>query len=265
MDADDTSSATFSRRRSDASISASISPAAASPRGRGPRRVRPCPPASRGVPERPLLPSRPFPPARPPPREEEAPRRPEPTAKRAAAATATARMNPFSLAAALARRRETRRFARKRATATAGAGREGSETARTETARSSADPEPATVRGLRPPAAIRSRFERVGAAWRRVVGWCALPEFSAAVAALAASGAKDTSSRPTRVEEANAAHASPGRGWRWWRARRRFDPSPRRTPPIDRRPRTKPTVVQHYGFAGRARRRRGDIIPNART
>ena len=110
-------------------------------------------------------------------------------------------------------------------------GARGSETARTETARSSTDPEPATVpeslattvpeslaftvpESLAPPTPDSNSDSNASAPLRRRVRVdlvSALPEFSAAVAAaLAASGAKGYLVAPDEeVEEANAAHASP--------------------------------------------------------
>ena len=249
MDADDERPPRRSLgERSDASISASISPAAASPRASATLVASPSrtPPASRGVPEAPPSPTSPL--VAPVPVRAPAPARrggatspkaPSPPAKRAAAATATARMNPvLAREAALARRRrDAARRPEKRATnATAKRdGARGSETARTEPERKSVDvraiaegrpstdPEPATVpeslattvpESLAPPTPDSNSDSNASAPLRRRVRVdlvSALPEFSAAVAAaLAASGAKGYLVAPDEeLEEANAAHASP--------------------------------------------------------
>ena len=242
MDADDERPPRRSLgERSDASISASISPVAASPRASATLVASPSrtPPASRGVPEAPPSPVAPVPVRAPAPARRggaTSPKAPSPPAKRAAAATATARMNPvLAREAALARRRRDaalrpeKRFATKATAKREGA--RGSETARAETARSSTDPEPATVpeslattvpeslaftvtESLAPPTPDSNSDSNASAPLRRRVRVdlvSALPEFSAAVAAaLAASGAKGYLVAPDEeVEEANAAHASP--------------------------------------------------------
>ena len=225
MDADDERPPRRSLgERSDASISASISPAAASPRASATLVASPSrtPPASRGVPEAPPSPVAPVPARAPAPARRggaTSPKAPSPPAKRAAAATATARMNPvLAREAALARRRRDAALRPEKRATKATAKREGargSETARTETARSSTDPEPATVpESLAPPTPDSNSDSNASAPLRRRVRVdlvSALPEFSAAVAAaLAASGAKGYLVAPDEeVEEANAAHASP--------------------------------------------------------
>ena len=225
MDADDERPPRRSLgERSDASISASISPAAASPRASATLVASPSrtPPASRGVPEAPPSPVAPVPVRAPAPARRggaTSPKAPSPPAKRAAAATATARMNPvLAREAALARRRRDAALRPEKRATKATAKREGargSETARAETARSSTDPEPATVpESLAPPTPDSNSDSNASAPLRRRVRVdlvSALPEFSAAVAAaLAASGAKGYLVAPDEeVEEANAAHASP--------------------------------------------------------
>ena len=225
MDADDERPPRRSLgERSDASISASISPAAASPRASATLVASPSrtPPASRGVPEAPPSPVAPVPARAPAPARRggaTSPKAPSPPAKRAAAATATARMNPvLAREAALARRRRDAALRPEKRATKATAKREGargSETARAETARSSTDPEPATVpESLAPPTPDSNSDSNASAPLRRRVRVdlvSALPEFSAAVAAaLAASGAKGYLVAPDEeVEEANAAHASP--------------------------------------------------------